>query len=199
MAGCTAASISIRRRSSAASSAPCCCQAAWSCEGLTVRSAARWSRCRWNSLSSEPTDCRAAAILGLSAVACGSSGVVTDPTSLSALASALHARATIGTIRAQFTNVPARLAPPPARSGCTCRPTGPVHQPAPDCSTKPSHPRNRLNPSTAARPNPIPEVEERDRPADHPRPTCDQDHLRPSGPLKNRGDGSRFNKHLRWS
>jgi len=37
-------------------------------------------------------------------------------------------------------------------------------------------------------------VEELDRPADHPRPTADQDHQTPSAPLKNRGGGSRLNR-----
>jgi len=41
-------------------------------------------------------------------------------------------------------------------------------------------------------------VEEPDRPADHPRPTCKQDHQRPSGPLKNRGGGSRLSELRRF-
>jgi len=57
--------------------------------------------------------------------------------------------------------------------------------------------RNRLNPVHRREAKPRPEVEEPDRPADHPRPTANQNHQAPSRPIKNRRGGSRLSMRHR--
>ena len=102
------------------------------------------------------------------------------------LASPFHARATTGTIRAQFINSPARPLRPHA-------PAASANQLALGTSVDATvrrnlgTPRIRLNPVHRREAKPRPDVEEPDRPADHPRPTCDQDHQEPSRPSQASG------------
>ena len=61
----------------------------------------------------------------------------------------------------------------------------------------PGTPRIRLNPVHRREAKPRPDVEEPDKPADQPRPTCDQGHRAPSRRIKNRGGGSRLSRAKR--
>jgi len=86
------------------------------------------------------------------------------------LGSAFHARATTGTIRAQLINVPARLARSARKLAAPAQGLALGTGLDPTVRRDPWTTAHSLNPTTAARPNPRPEVEEPDRPAAQPRP-----------------------------
>ena len=138
---------------------------------------------------------------------CGLAELVADTLTLSAKGGVnahLKVPALIGGMVAGADSIdPAHQRPRPPRSLRSQAPASPPDRLAlgtgldPTVRRDPGTPHHRLNPTHRRKAQPRREVEEPDRPADHPRPTADQDHQAPSRPVKNGSGGSRLSSRRR--